>query len=95
MYASGTMMTGRYMHVLGHRTQDHLVRAYEENYFRLLKEDGYHVKWLGKNDALSGMASLSIPVMCLPYSGPLHPKIIQCVYIYLRVSITLCAVSQH
>ena len=27
-----TMMTGRYMHVLGHRTQIHLVRAYEENY---------------------------------------------------------------
>ena len=51
-----TMMTGRYMHVLGHRTQIHLLRAYEENYFRLLKESGYHVKWLGKNDALSKAA---------------------------------------
>ena len=51
-----TMMTGRYMHVLGHRTQIHLIRAYEENYWRLLKEAGYHVKWLGKNDALSKAA---------------------------------------
>ena len=51
-----TMMTGRYMHTLGHRTQIHLVRAYEENYFRLLKESGYHVSWYGKNDALSQAA---------------------------------------
>eukprot|EP00948_MAST-09A_sp_MAST-9A-sp1_P000194 g194.t1 len=51
-----TMMTGRYMHVLGHRTQTHLIRAYEMNYFRLLKESGYHVLWLGKNDALSEIA---------------------------------------
>ena len=40
-----TMMTGRYMHTLGHRTQIHLIRAYEENYWRLLKESGYHVAW--------------------------------------------------
>ena len=51
-----TMLTGRYMHVLGHRTQIHLLRAYEQNYFRVLKEAGYHVKWLGKNDALSKAA---------------------------------------
>ena len=51
-----TMMTGRYMHVLGHRTQIHLVRAYEENYWRLLKENGYHIAWYGKNDALSAAA---------------------------------------
>ena len=51
-----TMMTGRYMHVLGHRTQIHLVRAYEENYWRLLKEHGYHIAWYGKNDALSAAA---------------------------------------
>ena len=32
-----TMMTGRYMHTLGHRTQIHLVRAYEENYFSFIQ----------------------------------------------------------
>ena len=47
------MMTGRYMHVAGHRTQTHLIQSYEENYFRLLKESGYHIEWHGKNDALS------------------------------------------
>lgn len=51
-----TMMTGRYMHTLGHRTQIHLIQAYEENYWRLLKEDGYDVQWFGKNDALSPSA---------------------------------------
>lgn len=51
-----TMMSGRYMHVMGHRTQIHLLRAYEENYFRLLKESGYHIQWYGKNDALSAAA---------------------------------------
>ena len=37
-----TMLTGRYMHVLGHRTQTHLVQDYEMNYYRALKEAGYH-----------------------------------------------------
>lgn len=48
-----TMLTGRYMHVQGHRTQIHLIRAFEENYLRVLKNAGYHVRWYGKNDALS------------------------------------------
>ena len=51
-----TMLTGRYMHVGGHRTQTHLVQDYEQNYFRILKDNGYHVKWYGKNDALSATA---------------------------------------
>jgi arylsulfatase A-like enzyme len=44
------MMSGRYMHQLGHRTQTHLIRDYEPNFFRVLKEAGYHVEFLGKND---------------------------------------------
>ena len=39
------MLTGRYMHVLGHRTQTHLIQPYEFNYFRTLKESGYHVQY--------------------------------------------------
>lgn len=46
------MLTGRYMHVLGHRTQSHLVQPYEFNYFRTLKEHGVHVQYYG-NDAFS------------------------------------------
>eukprot|EP00117_Sycon_ciliatum_P033207 scpid35180/ scgid1340/ N-acetylgalactosamine-6-sulfatase; Chondroitinsulfatase; Galactose-6-sulfate sulfatase; N-acetylgalactosamine-6-sulfate sulfatase len=50
------IITGRYMHVLGHRTQNHLVQDYEPNYFRLLKDSGYHVLWHGKNDMFSQTA---------------------------------------
>ncbi|XP_065836340.1 uncharacterized sulfatase YidJ-like [Oscarella lobularis] len=45
--------TGRYMHVLGHRTQTHLVQTYEPNMFKYLKDAGYTVMWYGKNDMLS------------------------------------------
>lgn len=51
-----TMLTGRYMHVVGHRTQTHLIQPYEFNYFRALKESGYHVQYHGKNDAFSADA---------------------------------------
>ncbi|EDQ87261.1 uncharacterized protein MONBRDRAFT_27473 [Monosiga brevicollis MX1] len=51
-----TMVTGRYMHLQGHRTQTHLVQDYEANYFRILKEHGYHVQYFGKNDMFSAMA---------------------------------------
>eukprot|EP00928_Gymnodinium_smaydae_P079271 TRINITY_DN63240_c0_g1_i1.p1 TRINITY_DN63240_c0_g1~~TRINITY_DN63240_c0_g1_i1.p1 ORF type:complete len:557 (+),score=53.19 TRINITY_DN63240_c0_g1_i1:130-1800(+) len=48
-----TMLTGRHMHVLGHRTQTHLIESYEFNYFRTLKESGYHIQYYGKNDVFS------------------------------------------
>lgn len=48
-----TMLTGRYMHVLGHRTQTNLIQPYELNYFQILKDNGYHIKYMGKNDAFS------------------------------------------
>jgi choline-sulfatase len=41
------------MHVLGHRTQSHLVQPYEFNYLQILKDSGYHVQYYGKNDAFS------------------------------------------
>lgn len=48
------MLTGRYMHVLGHRTQTHLIQPYEFNYFQILKQAaGVHVQYYGKNDAFS------------------------------------------
>jgi len=47
------MVTGRFMHVLGHRTQTHLVRAYEDNFFAQLKAAGYATLMLGKNDMLA------------------------------------------
>jgi hypothetical protein len=34
------MVTGRYMHVVGHRTQANLVKASEDNIFAALKAGG-------------------------------------------------------
>jgi arylsulfatase A-like enzyme len=47
------LLTGRYMHVLGHRTQNHLLQPSEENAFALLKASGYTTISIGKNDALA------------------------------------------
>ena len=47
------LFTGRYMHVLGHRTQTHLVRSYEDNLFKYLKRANYTTILLGKNDVLA------------------------------------------
>lgn len=47
------MITGRYMHVLGHRTQTHLVQSEEDNVFSFLKMNNYTTLMLGKNDMLS------------------------------------------
>ena len=60
-----TMLTGRYMHVLGHRTQTHLLQSYEFNYFRTLKESGYHVQYYGKNDVFCSRSACSrAPTSC-------------------------------
>ena len=48
-----SLMTGWYPHVSGHRTLWHLLRPHEPSLFRYLKESGYHVVWLGKNDLYS------------------------------------------
>ena len=47
------IITGRYMHVLGHRTQTHLVQPAESNLFALLKAHNYSTLMLGKNDMLA------------------------------------------
>lgn len=47
------MLSGRYLHTLGHRTQSHLLQAHEPNYFAALKRSGYHIQWYGKNDVFS------------------------------------------
>ena len=44
------LLTGRYMHTLGHRTQTHLIQPYEANLFATLKAANYTTMLLGKND---------------------------------------------
>ncbi|KAJ4349601.1 uncharacterized protein N0V89_008217 [Didymosphaeria variabile] len=40
------MFTGTYPHVSGHRSLENLIKPWEPNMFRSLKEDGYHVACL-------------------------------------------------
>jgi arylsulfatase A-like enzyme len=42
-----SMFTGWYPHVQGHRTLDNLIKPWEPNLLRLLRESGYHVAWAG------------------------------------------------
>ena len=46
------IVTGRYMHTTGHRTQSHGVEAWEPDIFEYLHEAGYYINWFGKDDAL-------------------------------------------
>jgi arylsulfatase A-like enzyme len=43
-----SLMTGWYPHVAGHRTLTHLLKPWEPNLLKLLRESGYHVAWVGQ-----------------------------------------------
>ena len=47
------LFSGRYLHGRGHRTQNHLLQADEDNVFAALKSAGYTTLMLGKNDVLA------------------------------------------
>lgn len=48
-----SMLTGWPTSVRGHRDFTYLLKPYEPNMFRYLKQAGYDVYWYGKNDALA------------------------------------------
>lgn len=37
------MFTGQYIHTSAHRSLDNMLKPWEDNLFKALKEDGYHV----------------------------------------------------
>lgn len=43
-----SIFTGWYPHVTGHRTLTHLLKPWEPNLLRLLRDAGYHVAWAGQ-----------------------------------------------
>jgi arylsulfatase A-like enzyme len=51
-----SFMTGWYPHVRGHRTMFHMLHPEhnEPNLLKILKDNGYHVWWGGKNDLTPG-----------------------------------------
>lgn len=48
--------TGQYVHSNAHRSLYYLLQPFEENLFKLLKEKGYEVIWIGRNDLFSKKA---------------------------------------
>ena len=55
-----SFMTGWYPHVRGHRTMYHMLHPErdEPNLLKILKDNGYHVWWGGKNDLAPGQQPL-------------------------------------
>ena len=49
-----SFMTGWYPHVRGHRTMYHMLRKDEPNLLKTMRDSGYYVAWLGKNDLVPG-----------------------------------------
>src|SRR5439155_8822898 len=43
-----SMFTGWYPHVMGHRTLTHLLKPWEPNLLKIMKEAGYNVAWAGQ-----------------------------------------------
>ncbi len=48
-----SMFTGLYPHTRGYRSLYYLLRGEEPNLFKTLKQAGYHVEMIGKNDLLT------------------------------------------
>jgi len=57
-----SFMTGWYPHVRGHRTMHYMLHPEhdEPNLLRILKDNGYHVWWGGKNDLTPGQDSVDL-----------------------------------
>lgn len=49
-----SFLTGLYPHVNGHRTMHYLQREDEPNILKEMKEQGYEVIWIGRNDVVPG-----------------------------------------
>lgn len=49
-----SFLTGLYPHTTGHRTMHYLQREDEPNILKTMKENGYEVIWVGRNDVIPG-----------------------------------------
>ncbi len=54
-----SFMTGLYPHTTGHRTMHYLQDDNEPNFLRTMKQNGYEVIWVGRNDIIPGNKSQS------------------------------------
>ena len=49
-----SFLTGLYPHTTGHRTMHYLIRPEEPTLLQAMKENGYEVVWIGRNDVVPG-----------------------------------------
>ena len=49
-----SFLSGLYPHTTGHRTMHYLQREDEPNLLRTMKQAGYEVIWIGRNDVIPG-----------------------------------------
>lgn len=49
-----SFLSGLYPHTMGHRTMHYLQKPGEPNILKTMKENGYEVIWIGRNDVLPG-----------------------------------------
>jgi arylsulfatase A-like enzyme len=64
-----SFMTGLYPHNRGHRTLWHPLQKDEPNTMQYLKQGGYEVSWIGKNDCLAPDAFEQAVSQVVPASG--------------------------
>ena len=49
-----SFLTGLYPHTLGHRTMHFMMHREDPNILKTMKEAGYEVVWIGRNDFIPG-----------------------------------------
>ena len=67
-----SFLSGLYPHTTGHRTMHFLQREDEPNLLRTMKDAGYEVVWIGRNDVVPGDRPKT--AYCDEYYDGLHPE---------------------
>ena len=49
-----SFLTGWYPHTMGHRTMHYMMRKEDPNLLKTMKQNGYEVVWIGRNDFIPG-----------------------------------------
>lgn len=59
-----SFMTGWYPHVHGHRSMRNMLKQHEPNLLSVLRQNGYHIWWGGKNDLVSVQSANDYQLYC-------------------------------
>lgn len=67
-----SFLSGLYPHTTGHRTMHYLQNDWEPNILRIMKNAGYEVIWIGRNDVVDGRKPKTD--YCSAYYDGVHPQ---------------------